>query len=50
MDEWGWVFCLVGFGVLVFGFFFKAGVKYIQRSLGKDGNTCFFCEKTETIL
>lgn len=30
--------------------FFKAGVKYIQRSLGKDGNTCFFCEKTETIL
>lgn len=31
-------------------FFFQAGVKYIQHSLGKDGNTSFFFEKTKTIL
>lgn len=47
MDEWGWGFWLVWiWGLWVF---FKAGVKYIQLSLGKDGNASFFCEKTETI-
>lgn len=49
MDEWGWDF-LFGWILVFGGFFFKAGVKYIQHSLGKDGNTSFFCEKMETIL
>lgn len=41
MDEWGWVF-LFGWILGLGGFFsFKAGVKYIQHSLEKDGDILF---------
>lgn len=47
MNGWDFLFgWILGFGVLLL-FFFKDGVKYIQHSLGKDGNISFFCEKNQ---